>query len=247
MISEKRDSIPIIESDVFQNGNHTARFAIGITAIDTVVVPGREREFQGAAELRSNIYLKHGFVRREALNQDGTELDDDDRRSVHFVVLEQAAASLARVIGNMRLIIKSTDTPLPVESLCPDVFKDTPVANGGTEVSRLISQHEDSVVQQVLKWPMFIAGVQYVDAHDLGPTYGLLGSRLASSLVAQKVPITPLAEDRYIPEINTSKRPVEVNVAGLKDFIRLTGDQGIDIAKPGFSYLTYGMEEEDAI
>lgn len=242
----RKQSIPVIDSDVFRaDESKSARFAMGVVAVDDKIVNGFEREFVGAAKLRANIYTEKGFISPEDLQEGGFELDRDDERSVHFVVLERVAKSaLARVVSNMRLIVKRDNTPLPVENFCPDIFDEGAAAYGSTEVSRLISRHEDPVTQQVLKWPMFIAGVQYVDANNLGPVYGLLESQLTDSLRAQSVPLNPLAEAKYIEEINATKQPIEVDVEGLKEFIEKTGRQGVDIYRQGFSYLEFGAGTE---
>lgn len=238
--SEKTRTIPVVESSVFQ-GHEAARFAVGTIALGDTIVNGFESEFQGVADLRARVYLEKGFVRSSDLDENGTELDTHDMRSVHFAVLERITSvdTLARVVGNMRLIVKDSanDSALPVEEYYPEVFQeDAPL--GSTEVSRLICRHEDSTVQAALKWPLFIAGLKYVDKNDLGPVYGLLEPVLASSLVMQRVPVTPLAEEKYIDSINATKQPVEINVAKLKNVVEFIGDHGVN-PDNDFSYIDF--------
>lgn len=234
---EKSNTIPIIKSDVF-DGIHESDFAVGIVAINDMVVNDYDHEFDGAARLRANEYLRKGYVRPEDLDADGTELDDDDKRSVHFVVLERVAqASLARVIGNMRLVIKTDDTPLPVEKFRPEVFVQGAAPIGSTEASRLICKHENVSLQNYLKWPLFIAGLKYVDEHKLGPVYGLMDPRLTKLLALQHMPMTTLAPEAYIPQINATKQPVHIDTIRLGQFIRQIGDQGIDIDRTKFSHI----------
>jgi hypothetical protein len=246
-MSYESDQItPIIESKVFIN-RPESRFALGEIAINDSIIKGYENEYYGAAKLRANTYLAKGFISNDDLDDYGTELDHNDSRSVHFIMLEQTAvSSLARVVGNMRLVIKSKDnpTPLPLENYCPDVFSENPIPNGGIEVSRLIARHEDSNVQNSLKWPLFIAGQKFIEYNDLGPAYGLISKALTRLLRSQKVPIVPVADERYIKEINATKQPVAINLPVLKRLIDMVGDQGIDLSNAGFSYLDLSKTTE---
>lgn len=239
---EKTKDIPTIESSVFDVQDAT-RFAIGVVAINDHVVDGHSKEWNGAAELRKNTYLRKGFVRLDELNGLGNELDEDDARSAHFSVLERTATEgLARVVGNMRLILKLGDAPLPIERFYPEAFAE-PLPQMSMEVSRLISRHEDSHTQRLIKWPLFIGAVKYVEKHQLdGAAYGLLEPSLTETLLAQQVPLTPIAEAKYIPEISATKQPVEINVPTLSRVIKLTGDYGIDVGDD-FSYLNFKKRE----
>lgn len=240
MSCEKNLLTPIIESKVFVD-NYQSRFALGKVAINNVVLNNYENEFNGAAQLRANTYLESGFISADDLDEDGTELDVNDySRSVHFVMLERTAtASLARVIGNMRLIIKSQEnsTPLPLENYREDIFNENPVPIGGVEVSRLIVAHEDARIQNALKWPLFVAGQKYIDNQQLNPVYGLMTPALTRLLRLQHIPVSAVAEAKYIEEINATKQPVSINMAVLKRLVSSAGDQGIDIAKDEFSYI----------
>lgn len=236
----KNHIIPTIESDAFVD-RQDFRFALGKIAVNGVIINGYENEFMGAAQLRANTYLDSGFINSNDLDNNGTELDQNDySRSAHFVILERTAvSSLARVVGNMRLIVKSDESSsnLPVENYCPDKFASEPIAIGGVEVSRLIARHEDVEIQNLLKWPLFIAGHKYVEQNNLGPVYGLLSTALTRLLRSQRIPVSAIAESRYIKEINTEKQPVIINVPLLKRLIKSTGDQGIDVTRTEFSYI----------
>lgn len=234
-----RRRIPTIPSSVFED-HGDSRFAIGIAAIGSKIVSGRENEFNGAVQLRVRTYLDKGWVTPESLDEHGTEIDADDGRSVHFVVLERTTVvSAARVVGNMRLIVKgANDSILPIEEHYPEVFAGSAVAlPASTEVSRLIGQHEDVNVQRHIKWPLFIAGVQYVQQQKLGTAYGLLEPNLAQALAAQSVPIAPIAEAKYVKAINSVKQPVEIDVPRLSQYIHATGNFGVDLSDGSFSYF----------
>ena len=244
--SERTKNIPVIESEVFET-YQSAHFAVGMVAVNGITINGFNREFEGAAKLRTNTYLDMGFVDADDLDENGTELNHDDNRSTHFVILERLAqAGFARVVGNMRLIVKKNEEPLPMEKFYPEVFTDA-LPPGSVEVSRLISRHENVKIQSLLKWPLFIAGFKNVDEKKLCPVYGLLKSELVRSLVLQGVPVDPLAQEKYIHEINATKEPVEIDVARLKRVISLTGDQGINVSQGGFSYLNLDPRKEELI
>lgn len=234
---EKTLHIPVVESSIFE-GHENAPFAVGAVAIDNKVINGYQQEFDGAAKLRASTYVDLGYVDSDDLDENGTELDVDDERSVHFVVVEQLAVEgLVRVVANMRLITKSDDEPLPVENFFPDAFTDFELPRGSAEVSRLIARHENAKLQNTLKWPLFIAGLKHVDENGLGPVFGLLAPALTRSLIIQRVPVEPLAEEKYIEAINFIKQPVRIDVDRLRKLVELTGDQGIDVQGTSFSYL----------
>lgn len=240
---DKSVQIPIIRSDVFKKET-SARFALGVVANQGEIIPGYEEEFYGAAMLRGRVYLDKNFVTLDDLDENMAEKPDyDDDRSVHFVILEQMAVtkSLARVVGNIRLIVKGEDgEPLPVERFYADQFGKNPAPAHSTEVSRLICRHEDGTVQNALKWPLFMAGVEYVEQNDLGPVYGLLDPKLANSLIMQQVPVEPLAEAKFIPEIMAAKQPVEIDVPRLSKIMGSIGSKQVVPKEGGFSFLSLG-------
>lgn len=232
---EKTAIIPTVETPIFEN-NDVSRFAIAEVTPEEL---WNMSEFSGAAQLRANTYLASGFVQESELNDDGSELDANDERSFHYLVFERTAvASLARVVGNMRLVMKTEDdmSPLPVEEFFPDHFQ-TPAQTGSAEVSRLISRHEDSRLQAFIKWPMFIAGYKQVVESDSGPVYGLLAPTLVRQLSLQGVPIQTLAPARYIEEINAKKQPTEIDLPALGKVIDAVGDYGVDVVGGGVSYF----------
>lgn len=229
-----------VRSDTFVD--QTSRFAVGRVADCDSTAPGLSAEFAGAAQLRTQVYLNLGYVNVASLGDDGTELDRDDARSAHFVVLERGdCPGEVSVVGTMRLVIKHDETPLPLERMCPDAFSSGPAPLLSTEVSRWICQHEDRSLQILLKWPLFVAGLDYVDRHHLDPVYGLLKEELANSLTAQGIPARPLAPVRYLNEINTSKQPCVIDLTTLHHSARAAGVDGL-FGRNGFSYFDIGHQ-----
>lgn len=210
--------IPEIESQLFI-GHETARFAVGIVAVGNTIVPGLENEHNGYTRLRGNVYaLQEHYMPVDDLKEDGGEVDMDDARSVHFALIENAVRN-QRVVGAMRLIVKSHDNPamLPIEEHYPEVFQDASAPYRSTEVSRLIGRHEDKRIQAGLKWPLFTAGVTYIMDHQLGPVFGVVKDHLARSLNGVGVPVTRLGEAKFVPEFNAHKLPLRIDVGGLAE------------------------------
>ncbi len=233
---EKAEVIPIVESHIFEDTD--AQLAIAEVKPDELA---NMAEFIGAAELRAKTYVANGFVKETELNDDGTELDADDERSIHYLVFERTAVrSLARVVGNMRLVMKTAENPnpLPVERFFPEYFQES-APNGSAEVSRLIARHEDARMQALIKWPMFIAGYKQVVESESGPVYGLMTPGLIRQLSSQHVPMSVLAEAEYIEEINATKQPVEIDLPALGRLISATGDYDINISGGGVSYVDF--------
>jgi N-acyl-L-homoserine lactone synthetase len=195
--------IPVIETDLFSK-NQESRFALGMLAVGNDIIEGREDLFEGYLRLRASVYAyQTRMIPTEHVREDGTEVDEDDSRSVHWAIFEQDGddASLARVVASIRTIIKSEEDPrvLPIEEFYPDSFKD-PVPLGGVEVSRYISRHEDDSVQKQLSHPMFKAVVGYLTARCLGPTYGVVEEPIEAQLARHGVPMRRIAEPKYVPE-----------------------------------------------
>lgn len=210
------DVIPQIESRLFDE-HETAHLAVGIVALGNEVMPGLENEYAGYTLLRGNVYAKQkNYMPLDELNADGTETDPDDARSIHFAVIENAMDS-QRVVGAMRLIIKSREgeAPLPIEDHYPEAFSSGPALALSTEVSRLICRHENKKVQRNLKWPLFTAGVSYVIENGLGPVFGAVEESLEQGLQTAGVPVSQLGTAKYVEEFNASKLPIRIDIAGL--------------------------------
>ena len=236
MRTEISPRIPIVESRVFESRTD-ARFALITIDVRDGSEVEFDNEFLGAAKLRASTYLASGFVELSQLDEAGTELDSDDQRAAHFVLLERCddTPSLARVVGNMRLVVKDKrePLPLPVEAFFPDLFADGCLPLNSVETSRLIASHENPRIQRLMAWPLFVAGYEYVSRLGLGPVYGLVSPALVRVLQKRKVPVVPIWEATPIPAINATKQPVILDLPVFGDLIKSVGDQG---AMPAAGY-----------
>lgn len=207
--------IPIVQSSIFE-GRPDLRFAVGILAVGDQVVPGLENEYAGYFDLRRKVYVNQtGQLNASELNEDGTDRDPDDARSVAFGIVENHGTD-QRIVASTRLIIKGfaddaeAQKPLPVEEFCPELFADKPVPTGGLEVSRLIARHEKASVQEILRWRIYAAALGYIANHDLGPTYAVVEPWLESHLKST-IPVSKIGEARYIDHYQDYNLPIEVH------------------------------------
>ena len=240
MRAEISPEIPVVESRVFES-HAEARFALLTIDVRNDSEVEFRNEFLGAAKLRASTYLASGFVELSQLDEAGTELDSDDQRAAHFVLLERCddTPHLARVVGNMRLVVKDERGPLPVEVFLPDLFVNERLPLDSVETSRLIASHEDPRIQRLMAWPLFVAGYECVSRLSLGPVYGLVSPALVRVLQKRKVPVVPIWEATHIPAINATKQPVILDLQVFGDLIKSIGDQG---AMPAAGYRCAYLE-----
>lgn len=218
-----REVIPNIKSDLFV-GHETSHLAVGIVAVGIRAVSGLENEFKGYSLLRGNVYGRQKqYVRLEDLNADGAETDPDDKRSVHLVLIENVATS-TRVVGAMRLIVKSREhgNLLPIEHHYPEAFPAGPAPIFSTEVSRLICRHEDKQTQTSLKWLLFTAGVSYLTSQSRGisPVFGVVEKTVSDLLRVGGVPIHMLAPTKFVAGFNAVKAPFRIDLDRLNQKIK---------------------------
>ncbi len=216
MLKKKTSLIPAVDTDIFI-GN-LSNFAMKRIDSDNIPLNSNNNELVGALELRKNVYSEMGFLDNVKLGEGGTDWDEDDMRSVSFVLLERVAVDgCARVIGNMRLVKKNNYHPEPlfVEHHFPEYFRENSIPNNSVEVGRLVSQHENPKVQMMAKWALFVGALTYVNKEGYPRAFGLMASDLVRGFISQGVPIEVLADPKYIPEINAKKQPIEINLPSL--------------------------------
>lgn len=221
--------IPRIESDAFV-GHEDMAFAMGILAIGDQVVDGREEEFRGYLRLRANVYADQtAMISKELVRPDGTEMDEDDSRSVHFGVIENTPEG-QRLVGAMRIIAKTAedDRPLPIESFFNDEFAGNPLPVGALEASRYICRHEDARTQNKLKWPMFTGILNYMMTHELGPMYGVVEEKVERALQVSGVPITRIADPKYVPEYAADNLGIYVDTRALSARMGITPESAAE-------------------
>lgn len=216
--------IPNIHTRLFA-GHETARFAVGMIANGDSIMQERGQEYLGYLRLRANVYADQmQFIPKEEVAEDGTETDRDDSRSVHFAIIENAGKN-KRVVAAMRLITKSKEDarPLPIEEFFHDeAFADEEAPIGSTEVSRYICRHENPKVMRQLKWPLYTAGLTYVTAKNLGPTFAVVEKFLEIGLNKTGIPISRIAEPKFVPEYNSHNMGIKIDTHLLGQLMGIT-------------------------
>ncbi len=220
--------IPTFESTLFSD-NPEATYAIGRIAVGSEPEAGMDAEFQSYLQLRANVYAyQTGMISEEHIEADGTERDVDDARSTHFAVIENKGAQ-NRVIGAMRLIIKSRENPalLPIEHFFSETFAHSPAPLGSVEFSRYICRHEDPRIQRFLKWPLYAATTSYIAQQNLGPSYGVVEEFLEKDFQRSGVPVVRVSEPKFVPKYNG------LNLAVLIDTATVARRLGVDKENSG--------------
>lgn len=233
--------IPRVETDIFM-GHEDARFAVGILAVNSEALAGREREFHGYLRLRANVYaLQKHMIPDDHVREDGTEIDIDDGRSVHYGVVENIGGNAGRIVASMRLIIKSENNPapLPIETFFPEVFDGKPSPYGSTEASRYICRHPDPVVENSLTWPVFSGALSYIIQHGITPTYGVIEPFLEKRFKRRQVPFKRIAEPRFVDEYAAENLGVEIDTEKLAELVNDVTSGAIDKLRTTEGDLVY--------
>lgn len=211
--------IPQVESRLFQD-KPDARFAVGVIAIGDTVLPGLESEALGYYQLRAGVYayqtnmIDHGLV-----DNDGTEHDQDDERSIHFAIVENLGQA-QRIVAAMRLIKKQGNLqPLPIEDYFPDVFEESPAPESSIEVSRYICRHPNKQIQRMIKWPLYASALADIIANDHAPTYAVIEPFLARDFRMHKVPFSEIAPPKFVPEYNDDNLGIAIDTNRLARFV----------------------------
>lgn len=199
----RKGTVPFVfGSDLFQDAGDS-RFAIGVFSAEDVLNYEKSQNelIKGYLQLRANTYIDYAnILGDEARRPDGTELDEYDKYSIHFVAYEKLAGGVVAVVGTTRLIVKtSEDDLLPIESTFKDQIS-TPIDVDGIEVSRFIINHCHPIHQRKLKAKMIMTTLAYVFANKLGPIVGIIENRFKRHLTAFGVSTKLLAEPIFVNE-----------------------------------------------
>lgn len=185
------DTQPIVETNVF-NGRPEAAYWLGVVATPNMVESyTHNRLFTAARQLRYEVYSNKGYLGEESRDPDGGESDLDDPRSIHFIVLgsQQDDASKERVLGTARLIIKTDDSPLPVEK-----YFGVEAPERSVEASRFISQHEDSKTQHLIAMAEIKAMVDQALKLESPFVYAVVEKKLMQYFKIEGIPFETLPE-----------------------------------------------------
>ncbi len=230
--------IPVIDSDVFSE-NPTARLAGGMIAVDGVALPGLETEYAAHFQLRKKVYVDQtGQLAESDLQDDGTDRDPDDARSVTFAVLENHESGV-RILGVARLILRGDSRPLPVEEFCPDVLAPGDLTGRSVEVSRVIARHETAALQNLVQSHLFALMLAYLSAHELDRTFAILEPWLERH-VKGVLAISRIGEVRYVEHYLDYNVPIEIDIAASIEKVNAHNAGFVDqyrTVEPGMAYF----------
>lgn len=239
-----KEAIPIIESDVFSE-HERERFAMGVLCSEDVLSYEPGSIAHGYLQLRANVYIDQtNILDNENRRSDGTELDEDDERSAHFVILENLTMGKIAIIACMRLIVKApgNDGILPIEEFFPESFPDFAPKNSA-EVSRLISCHENSKTKRYANLAAMRAGVAYAINNDLDPIYGVIEPILETFLNRIRLPIKRIANPKTLLKYKDDNLGIQIDKLGFR---RHLGEKAIDqMMIPSGSFLFWGENSEE--
>jgi len=240
-----QEAVPQINGDVFSS-NQESRFAVAVFDGKDVVSDTPTRLVQAYLQLRANVYIDQiGVLEDEQRRVDGTEIDKDDERSTHFVLIENMVGKIA-VFGCMRLIEKSTDNnnSLPIETFFPESFEE-PVKEGGIEVSRFIVRHDEARQRGHAKLNLIRTGLAHTLRNDLGPVYATIEPEFERDLRSVGVPTEKVSAPKYIEEYNTSNYGIKIDKYSLKDSLGERATNQLAIAKGAIGGFWGTIETND--
>lgn len=230
--------IPVIESNLFSD-DPAARLACGVLAVDGVPLPGLEAEYTAHFHLRKKVYVDQtGQLSANDLQEDGTDRDADDARSVTFAVIENHRTGV-RVVGVSRLILRGDESPLPVEDFCPDVFASGGLTARSVEVSRVIARHESAALQEIVQWHLFALMLAYIANHELERTFAIIEPWFERHLKGA-IAIDRIGEARYVEHYLDYNLPIEIDIPASAGRVNARNGGFIDryrTAEPGMTYV----------
>ncbi|MFZ2545172.1 MAG: acyl-homoserine-lactone synthase [Candidatus Saccharimonadales bacterium] len=202
------------ETTVF-NDNPESRFALGILARGKEVSKTHRELFSAYLRLRANVYIDQTDMLDDSHRRvDGTEMDDDDERSVHIVAIENRVSHVA-VVASMRLIEKTKlhDSILPVE----DFFGIEDIPVGGNEISRYINRLDDRLGAAQVRNALFMTGLSYIHKAELSPTMAVVEPKLEARLQQIGVPVRRIGEPKFVEEYNETNLGLEIDTDAFVD------------------------------
>jgi len=208
------EAVPIIRSDIF-SGHEDSRFAIGVLDKGEILSYAPGTIAQAYLKLRANVYVDQtGMLDHSVKRPDGTELDEDDERSIHFVSLENRMGGVA-VFSCMRFILKDTidGKPLPIEQFFSEVFIE-PAPVNSIEVSRFIVRHDNIKQSMLAKKKMITTGLAYVADNNLGPIFGVVEPGFERDINFMKLPNHRIASPKLVHEYNDYNLGIEIDRVG---------------------------------
>lgn len=232
-----KEAVPILESDIFSE-HPDKKFAIGVFSAEDVLNYKPDSVEQAYLRLRANVYVDQTrMLGSEVKRTDGTELDDDDERSTHFVVLENLMMGRAAVFACMRVIEKTSDKnhALPIEEFFPEIFP-VPAPQDSIEVSRFIIRNDNVRNSMMAKKELISTGLAYSFDNNLGPVYATLEPSFEKDLKLMRLPTKRIAEPKMVAEYNDHNLGIEIDKEGFKHRMGEVAVKNMTVPVGSFNY-----------
>jgi len=240
------EAVPLVSGDVFSD-HEDDRFAIGVFNSNDIMSYKPDTKEQAYLKLRANVYIDRNKIFDNNVRRiDGTELDENDERSTHFVVFENLRMGRVAVFACMRLIQKSFDMndELPIENLFPDSFIE-PAPQDSIEVSRFIVCHEKSKYSTVAKLKLITAGLAHAIENDLGPIFGVIEPDLKKVLLRMSMPIEEIAKPQIVGEYTDENLGIEINKEIYSQHLGKEALKNMTVPVGSFGYWGKMLEVDD--
>lgn len=170
--------------------------------------------FRAYLQFRKNVYVDQKGILDVAVAQaDGTEFDENDERSAHFIVAENRGMGRTAIVACTRLIVKDEmhPEPLPIETFFPEVFS-VPADFKSLEVSRFISHVNQSVAQHEAVSQLFAHFIAFSQRHDLGVAYGVVEDEMKPLLTLFGAAFNQFAVDpKLVHEYNSINIGIQID------------------------------------
>lgn len=206
------EAVPLLDDTTVFRENPEARFALGFVSHDAQHSPDLDNLFRAYLKLRANVYIDQADLLDESYRRtDGTEIDQDDKRSSHIVALENRLSHVA-VVGSMRVIKKTEQDhlPLPYEQTF-----DQDVPLGSDEISRYINRIDDRRAAAEVRTGLFIAALALIHSRDMSPTVAIVEPVLEDRLQRGGVPLIRTAEPKMLEKYGDLNVGIAIDTAGL--------------------------------
>lgn len=209
--------VPEFTSEIFY-GNEEKRYELAIFSPDDIMSyqPGSLEEKY--LQLRANVYIKQsGFLDKDSMRDDGTELDEYDKYSTHFAMIENRLMGNAALFACARIIPKSVKTGfnLPIEDYFPEAFIE-PAQDGDFEISRFIARHSDSSVAYFSKLIIMAAGIAHSEDNELKKMFGVVNPTFSRLLKIMGIPIDEKTKAKLLEKYNDKNVGIEIDQVGAK-------------------------------
>jgi len=206
--------VPIVKSELFV-GHEDVRYAIGVFSTKSVLEYKPGSLEQGILILRGNTYVDQtNMLDAKVKDIDGTEMDVDDDRSIHFAVFENHNVDEldVKIPAYMRSIEITDDRVLPIQKFFPEVKVPLDSAEG----SRFIVKHDDPRQAKELMIAMLAIGLNDAWNRNVKNYYGVVEPIFERYLnIITRKNANRVADPKMIPEYN------DVNVGIIIDYDKL--------------------------